>query len=283
MTLLPGQEPGDSGDWVQPFRELDDALGLSEMAGAVLSDGRRGKNTRHVLSGLLRQSVFGRLAGYDDVNDADRLARDPAMRWIVGGRAVHDCAASASQMGCFETEWLTSGENLVALADLSGHWIDRVHTGQPPRTIVLDMDSSVSPAYGDQEGTAYNGHFACTCYHPLFVSISSAIWNALRFVPATFIRRTVGRRRLSRSRPATEVSSNAATSAPMPPSQTRRSTSSWRPKDSNTRSGCLPIRFSKRRSGICLSDQSVAPIEVRRPVLDEIAWCSPDQHLVLIH
>jgi len=152
-----------------PFRELDDALGLSEMAGAVLSDGRRGKNTRHVLSGLLRQSVFGRLAGYDDVNDADRLARDPAMRWIVGGRAVHDCAASASQMGCFETEWLTSGENLVALADLSGHWIDRVHTGQPPRTIVLDMDSSVSPAYGDQEGTAYNGHFACTCYHPLFV------------------------------------------------------------------------------------------------------------------
>ncbi len=152
-----------------PFRELDDALGLTEMAGAVLSDGRRGKNTRHVLSGLLRQSIFGRLAGYDDVNDANRLARDPAMRWIVGGRAVHDCAASASQMGRFETEWLTSGENLVALADLSGHWIDRVHGRQPPRTIVVDMDSSVSPTYGDQEGTAYNGHFACTCYHPLFV------------------------------------------------------------------------------------------------------------------
>jgi hypothetical protein len=61
-----------------PFRELDDALALTEMAGAVLSDGRRGKNTRHVLSGLLRQSVFGRLAGYEDVNDADPLAWDPA-------------------------------------------------------------------------------------------------------------------------------------------------------------------------------------------------------------
>ena len=72
-------------------------------------------------------------------------------------------------MGRFETEWLTSGENLAALADLSGHWIDRVHGRQPPRTIVLDMDSSVSPTYGDQEGTAYNGHFGCTCYHPLFV------------------------------------------------------------------------------------------------------------------
>src|SRR6266513_3836957 len=152
-----------------PFRELDDILGLTALAGVVLSDGRRGKNTRHVLSGLLRQSVFGRLAGYEDVNDADRLARDPAMRWIVGGRSVHDCAASASQMGRFETEWLASEENLAALADLSGRWIDRVHGRQPPRTIVLDMDSSVSPTYGDQEGTAYNGHFACTCYHPLFV------------------------------------------------------------------------------------------------------------------
>ncbi len=98
-----------------------------------------------VLSGLLRQSVFGRLAGYEDVNDADRLARDPAMRWVVGGRAVHDCAASASQMGRFETEWLASEENLAALADLSGRWIDRVHGRQPPRTIILDMDLSVSP------------------------------------------------------------------------------------------------------------------------------------------
>src|SRR6266702_745504 len=152
-----------------PFRELDDILGLTALAGVVLSDGRRGKNTRHVLAGLLRQSVFGRLAGYEDVNDADRLARDPAMRWVVGGRAVHNCAASASRMGRFETEWLASEENLAALADLSGRWIDRVHGRQSPRTIVLDMDSSVSPTYGDQEGTAYNGHFACTCYHPLFV------------------------------------------------------------------------------------------------------------------
>ena len=152
-----------------PFRELDDALGLTEIAGAVLSDDRRGKNTRHVLTGLLRQSVFGRVAGYEDVNDADRLGRDPAMRWIVGGRAAMKQAASTSQMGRFETEWLASDENLAALADLSGRWIDRVHSRRPPKLIVLDMDSSVSPTYGDQEGTTYNGHFACTCYHPLFV------------------------------------------------------------------------------------------------------------------
>jgi hypothetical protein len=113
--------------------------------------------------------VFGRLAGYEDVNDADRLGRDPAMHWIVGGRAATKQAASTSQMGRFETEWLANDENFAVLADLSGHWIDRVHSRHPPNGIVLDMDSSVSPTYGDQEGTAYNGHFACTCYHPLFV------------------------------------------------------------------------------------------------------------------
>ena len=71
------------------YRELDDALGLTEMAGAVLADARTGKNGRHALAGLLRQSVFGRLAGYEDVNDAERLRHDPAMRWIVGGKAAH--------------------------------------------------------------------------------------------------------------------------------------------------------------------------------------------------
>ena len=152
-----------------PYRELDDAVGLSEIAGDVLTDTRRGKNGRHGLVGQFRQSVFGRLGGYDDVNDADRLGRDPVMRWIVGGHAVTKQAASTSQMGRFETEVLATEENLATLGDLSGQWIDRVHDRRPPSKIILDMDSSVSPTHGDQEGSAYNGHFGCTCYHPLFL------------------------------------------------------------------------------------------------------------------
>jgi hypothetical protein len=112
--------------------------------------------------------VFGRLAGYEDVNDAERLYRDPAMRWVVGDRAITGSAA-ASQMGRFETKWLCRRENLTALADLPGHWTDKVQHRQSPRIIVLDMDSSGSPTFGEQEGSAYNGHFGCTCYHPLFV------------------------------------------------------------------------------------------------------------------
>lgn len=151
------------------FRELDDALGLTEMAGQVLADLRTGKNNRHTLTAQFRQSVFGRLAGYEDVNDADRLGHDPAMRWIVGGRAVTKEAASTSQMGRFETEVLTGKANLAALADLSGTWIDAVHARRPTNVVVLDMALSVSPTHGKQEGAAYNGHFGCTCYHPLFV------------------------------------------------------------------------------------------------------------------
>ena len=52
------------------YRELDDAFGLTAMGASALGEGRRGRNIRHHLSGLLRQAVYGRLAGYEDVNDA---------------------------------------------------------------------------------------------------------------------------------------------------------------------------------------------------------------------
>ncbi|CCG40189.1 transposase (fragment) [Magnetospirillum molischianum DSM 120] len=78
-----------------------------------MADSRTGKNNRHTPTAQFRQSVFGRLAGYEDVNDADRLGYDPAMRWID---EVH-------------------------------------HARRPTDVVVLDMDSSVSPTHGEQEGT----------------------------------------------------------------------------------------------------------------------------------
>ena len=138
-----------------PYRELDEAFGLTD-------------RTENTMTALLRQSVFSRLAGYEDTNDAERLSVDPAMRHVIGGRAREKQAASTSQMGRFETEVLTQSKNLTGLIDLSGQWIDGVHEKKPIQQIILDMDSSVSETYGDQEGSLYNGYFGCTCYHPLF-------------------------------------------------------------------------------------------------------------------
>ena len=93
-------------------------LGLHDIAGGFLRDTRTGHNRLHSLVGLLRQSVFGRLAGYDDVNDADRLSLDPVMRQVVGGRAVDAKAASASQMGQCRCLWRLLRISLAAPLNL---------------------------------------------------------------------------------------------------------------------------------------------------------------------
>lgn len=136
------------------YREMDEVLGLTTLGGCLLNDWRTGKNTQHSVLALIRQSIYSRLAGYEDTNDAERLAVDPFMRQVVGGRASEHSAASTSQMARFETEVLTQPRNLAALAVLSGGWIDRLREHRRPREVILDMDSSVSETYGEQEGTA---------------------------------------------------------------------------------------------------------------------------------
>ena len=128
------------------------------------------KSTRYLLTGLLCQPVFGRLAGYEDMHDGDGLALDPTMRAVINRNGVDRAAASTGQMGPFETMWLASDANVDALADLSGAWIARVHVRRPQTTIVvLDMDRSVSETHGAQEGTVYNRHFGCVRCQPLSV------------------------------------------------------------------------------------------------------------------
>ena len=127
----------------------------------IAADCRSGRNIRHHLVPLLRQSIYSRLAGYDDTNDAG-LSQDPAMRVVVGWQGSDRNAASTNTVSRFETETLTQQDNLKGLARMA-----MAHT--PHQRVILDMDSSESPVHGHQEGAAYNGHFECVCYHPLFL------------------------------------------------------------------------------------------------------------------
>ena len=147
-------------------RELDEALELFDSVPPDISDNRTGRNIQHDMTNLLRQSVYSRLAGYEDVNDAQRLSVDPVMRAVTGKRKKN--AASVNTMGRFETEVLTCRENLDGLSEINGRWVEKAMRKTPHRRIILDMDSSESPVHGEQEGSAYNGHFGCKCYHPLF-------------------------------------------------------------------------------------------------------------------
>ncbi len=98
------------------FRELDDALDLTPIASDYLQESRTGCNIRHHLVPLLRQSIYSRLAGYDDTNDAERLSQDPAMRVVVGWQGSDRNAARTNTMSRFETETLTQEDNLKGLA-----------------------------------------------------------------------------------------------------------------------------------------------------------------------
>jgi hypothetical protein len=150
-------------------RELDGALELTEIAPTYLRETRRGRNVQHEIVPLLRQSVYSRLAGYEDTNDAARLARDPAMQAVVGRRALEKQVASTNTLSRFETEVLVTEENQKGLEQLNEEWVDRAMMRTRHQRIILDMDSSESPVYGEQEGAAYNGHFQSVCYHPLFL------------------------------------------------------------------------------------------------------------------
>src|SRR5262249_19598712 len=125
------------------YRELDDALGLTSKVASGLLDTRTGPNTQHGLLALLRQSLYSRVAGYEDVNGAERLCLDPALRVVVGGRAKDQTAASTSEMARFEAETLSTKENLQHLMALSGQGVDLAHRHRKLTKLILDMDSSV--------------------------------------------------------------------------------------------------------------------------------------------
>ena len=91
------------------------------------------------------------------------------MRWVVGDRAIIGFAASASQMGRFETKWLSRPRTSPRSPISPATGLTRCTSDDRRGLSCSTWISSENPTYGEREGSAYNGHFGCTCYHPLFV------------------------------------------------------------------------------------------------------------------
>jgi hypothetical protein len=132
-------------------RELDERLSLGDLIAEHLSDARRGKNTQLPLADLFRQSIYSRVAGYEDVNDAERLSRDPTFRLIGSEKIWYRGAALTSRLQTLETEMLAEEENFAGLARINRELIGKVEALDAEHRVVLDMDSTEIPMYGEQE------------------------------------------------------------------------------------------------------------------------------------
>ena len=125
--------------------ELDERLGLGTLIDEHLSDSRQGTNKQFTLADLLRQSVYSRLAGYEDLNDAERVSIDPTFR-LIGSQKIWDRgAALTSTLHGFETEMLASEENLLGLMALNRELVGQAEAFDDSARVVLDMDSTESP------------------------------------------------------------------------------------------------------------------------------------------
>jgi hypothetical protein len=209
-------------------RELDERLGFGELIAQHLTDSRRGKNTQLPLADLLRQSVYRRIAGYEDVNDAERLSQDLTFRLIGAEKIWERGAALTSRLQSFETGLLTQAENLAGLAALNRELIAKAETIDSPQRVVLDMDSTEIPVYGQQEQSAYNGHFESSCYPPCCCSIGRATVWPPNCGPAMCTAPTIGK---NCSCPRSSGSRSWARrwcSGPMPPLPSQRFTRSRR-------------------------------------------------------
>ena len=150
-------------------RELDERLGLGKLIDEHLTDTRQGENKKFPLADLVRQSVYSRLAGYEDLNDAVRVSVDPTFRLLGSKQNWDRGGALTSRLQSFETGMLAGDENLIGLMLVNRELIAQAEGSDNCERVVLDMDSTESPVHGQQEGSAYNGHYESVCYHPLLL------------------------------------------------------------------------------------------------------------------
>ena len=166
-----GQLSSDAG--LLPIRQFDQRWRYTDRLAACLHDDAK-PDRIHTLISMLRQRLFGILAGYEDCNDHDTLRDDPVFKLVAGGRLPDDDDALASQPTLSRFENLPTPAVLQGLIDFTiATGIERLkqtHGGALPAAITLDLDATDDPTHGNQQLTLFHGYFGQYQYFPLIIS-----------------------------------------------------------------------------------------------------------------
>ena len=218
-------------------RELDERLGLGKLIEE--HDSRQGLNKKFPLADLLRQSVYSRLAGYEDLNDAVRVSADPTFR-LIGSQNWDRGGALTSRLQSFETGLLAM-RRILGLMAVNRELVAQAETTDDCERVVLDMDSTESPVH------AYNGHFESVCYHPLLLFNQHGDCLAAKLRPGN-VHSADGTSCCCRRSSANRLRANRSPSAAMRPLLSRRFMSLRRNAECSTPFAFRPTRAWNWRS-----------------------------------
>jgi hypothetical protein len=156
------------------LRETDGRLKLLSRLGQCFLDGRDPARTRHTVTEMVSQRVYGLALGYEDLNDHEQLRQDPVLKLLAGKEELEEPLAGKSTLNRLElstgtpdrykkiTYWKQSIDELLVDVFVEAH-------AAAPEQIVLDVDTTDVELHGDQEGRFFHGYYDHYCYLPLYI------------------------------------------------------------------------------------------------------------------
>jgi hypothetical protein len=172
------QVSSDAG--ILPLRQFDGQIGLTDRFIACLNDPRDPDLIDHSLAEMVRQRIYGILAGYEDCNDHDTLRGDPVFKLVSGRAPADDDLASQPTLSRFE-----NAIDIPSLWRLHDFFIDDFIRSfpEPPAHLTLDLDATDDPCHGQQQLALFHGFYDQYQYFPLIISCAETqqiLWPALR-------------------------------------------------------------------------------------------------------
>lgn len=180
IVVEPQEAQFSSDTGILPIRQFDDQIGLTDRFVACLNDARDPDHTEHSLPEMVRQRIFGILAGYEDCNDHDTLRSDPVFKMVSGQTPNGRDLASQPTLSRFE-----NAVDIPSLWRLHDFFIDDFIASfdTPPASLTLDMDATDDPCHGEQQLALFHGFYEQYQYYPLIISCDETkqiLWAALR-------------------------------------------------------------------------------------------------------